>query len=50
MYKIGDYIIYANDGVCEVEDIGVLNIPGIDKQKFIIHLSQYMKMGKFSHQ
>ena len=33
MYKIGEFIIYGNDGVCEVEDIGMLNISGISKKK-----------------
>lgn len=31
MYEIGDYIIYSNHGVCRVEDIGSLDISGIDK-------------------
>lgn len=31
MYEIGDYIIYGNHGVCRVEDIGSLDISGIDK-------------------
>ncbi|SCI74593.1 CarD-like/TRCF domain [uncultured Clostridium sp.] len=33
MYKIGEYIIYGNDGVCKVEDVGVLNISGINKKR-----------------
>lgn len=31
MFEIGDYIIYGNHGVCRVEDIGGLNISGVDK-------------------
>lgn len=31
MYEIGDYIIYGNHGVCRVEEIGSLDISGIDK-------------------
>lgn len=31
MYELGDYIIYGNHGVCKVEDIGSLDIAGIDK-------------------
>ena len=50
MYKIGEYIIYGNDGVCKVEDVGVLNISGINKKEFTIHLNLYMKMEKYSHQ
>lgn len=33
MYKIGDFIIYGSNGVCEVEDIGLSNIPGSDKNR-----------------
>ena len=31
MYELGDYIIYGNHGVCKVEEIGGLDISGIDK-------------------
>ena len=30
MYELGDYIVYGNHGVCRVEDIGILNITGVD--------------------
>lgn len=33
MFEIGEYIVYGNHGVCRVEDIGNLNIPGIDKSR-----------------
>lgn len=33
MYKIGELIIYGNEGVCKVEDIGVPDISGINKNK-----------------
>jgi len=33
MFEIGEYIIYGNHGVCRVEDIGSLKIPGIDNSK-----------------
>ncbi|MGL6107006.1 CarD family transcriptional regulator [Romboutsia sp.] len=33
MYKIGEFIVYGNDGVCEIEDISELDIPGINKKK-----------------
>ncbi|HAH18950.1 CarD family transcriptional regulator [uncultured Eubacterium sp.] len=29
MFEIGDYIIYGNSGVCKVEAVGKLDIPGI---------------------
>lgn len=31
MYKIGEFIIYGSSGVCEVQNIGTLNIRGVDK-------------------
>lgn len=33
MYHINDLVIYGNIGVCKVENIGVPNISGIDKNK-----------------
>lgn len=33
MFEIGEHIIYGNHGVCKVEDIGSLDISGIDKSK-----------------
>jgi len=31
MYQINDLIVFGNNGVCKVENIGVPNISGIDK-------------------
>lgn len=33
VFQIGDYVICSNKGVCEVENITVLNISGADKEK-----------------
>lgn len=33
MYQIGDYIVYANSGVCKVQAVGRLEIEGIPKEK-----------------
>jgi CarD family transcriptional regulator len=33
MYKIGDYIVKSMNGVCRVEDITHLDIPGADRKK-----------------
>ena len=33
MFQVGDYVICSNKGVCEVENITVLNISGADKEK-----------------
>jgi len=33
MFRKGEYIIYGNSGVCEVIDIGTMNMPGAAKEK-----------------
>lgn len=33
MFEKGEYIIYSHNGICKVEDITHLDIPGIDKKK-----------------
>lgn len=33
MYKIGEFVVYGNEGVCEIENISELDIPGINKNK-----------------
>jgi CarD family transcriptional regulator len=33
MYKKGDYIVMAADGVCRVEDITHLDLPGVDQDR-----------------
>lgn len=33
MYQCGDYVVKTNNGVCKVEDIVHLDIPGVDKKK-----------------
>lgn len=46
MYKIGDMIIYANQGVCRVDEIGVPDITGITKDKVYYTLSPIYGDGK----
>lgn len=45
MYKIGEFIIYGNNGVCEVMDIGPLNISGINKDKIYYTLKPVYENG-----
>lgn len=33
MYRVGQYVVYGNKGVCTVEDITTLDISGVDKAK-----------------
>lgn len=46
MYKIGEFIVYGNEGVCEVENISELNIPGTDKIKNYYSLKPMHGNGK----
>lgn len=46
MYKVGEFIVYGNEGVCEVEDISNLNIPGINKKKSYYTLKPMHENGK----
>lgn len=39
MFKVGDYIIYGNTGVCKVEDIGTLNKTGISNERIYYTLT-----------
>ena len=33
MYKKGDYVVKIPDGICQIEQIGYLDIPGIKRTK-----------------
>lgn len=33
MFKIGEYVVYGMNGVCKVEEIGPMNLSGIDSNK-----------------
>lgn len=33
MFQVGDFIVYGSTGVCEVESIGTLDIPGMSKDR-----------------
>ncbi|MDD2568140.1 MAG: CarD family transcriptional regulator [Clostridia bacterium] len=39
MYQIGDLIVYGRNGVCRVENIGVLDVPSINKNQLYYTLS-----------
>lgn len=46
MYKIGEFVVYGNDGVCEVEDISKLDIQGINEKKNYYILKPMHENGK----
>ncbi|MCM1180494.1 MAG: CarD family transcriptional regulator [Clostridium sp.] len=33
MFKVGEYIVYGMNGVCEVEEIGPMNLSGVDSDR-----------------
>lgn len=39
MFEAGSYIIYGTKGVCKVDAIGTINVPGVDKQRLYYTLS-----------
>lgn len=39
MFEAGSYIIYGTKGVCRVEAVGSINVPGIDRQRLYYTLS-----------
>ena len=44
MFEVGDFIIYGSKGVCQIQKIGPLEMPGVSKEKLYYTLSQvYLK-------
>jgi len=46
MYQIGDLIIYGSYGVCKVETIGKIEIPGVDTDRIYYTLCPLYERGK----
>ena len=36
MFKIGDFVINATNGICEITDVVTMNISGTDKEYFLL--------------
>ena len=45
MYKKGEYIICGSNGICQVEDITTLDIPGIDHKRMYYLLKPVFSSG-----
>ena len=44
MFRVGDYVIYENSGVCKIEAIGFLDVVGMAKDREYYTLRpEYMK-------
>ena len=46
MYKIGEFVVYGSEGVCEVENIKKLNISEFNKNKTYYILKPMHENGK----
>jgi len=40
MYNIGEYVVYGNKGVCRIDKIGPIDIPGMNKERDYYTMSQ----------
>ncbi len=45
MFEIGDYVVYGNKGVCQIKDVGPINMPGVSKDKLYYTLDQIFLRG-----
>lgn len=45
MFNVGDYIVYGNSGVCKVEEIGKLNVSGIQNDHIYYTLNPVYSKG-----
>ena len=41
MFQKNDYVIYGSNGVCKIQDIGPLDMPGIPKERIYYTLVPY---------
>lgn len=45
MFKIGEYVVYGNKGVCQIKDVGPISMPGVSKDKKYYTLDQIFLRG-----
>ena len=45
MFEIGTYVVYGNTGICRIEDITTLDIPGTDKERLYYVMSPIHEQG-----
>ena len=45
MFEVGEYVVYGNKGVCKVNSVGPVDIPGIPKERQYYTLSQVYTRG-----
>ncbi len=45
MFEIGEFVVYGNNGVCKVEDIGTIDVPGLPKDRVYYTLKPHKTKG-----
>ena len=45
MFEKGDYIVYGSTGICVVEDISTMDLPGISKERLYYVMAPYRQAG-----
>lgn len=45
MYKVGDFIVHGSNGVCVVDDIGNMDVPGVPSDRLYYTLRPYYIKG-----
>lgn len=45
MFKKGDYIVYGSTGICVIEDITTMDLPGIAKERLYYVMLPYRRNG-----
>lgn len=36
MFEIGNYVVHAGEGICEISDITMMNVSGADRKYYIL--------------
>lgn len=45
MYSVGDYVVYGTTGVCEIKEIGPIDLPGVSKDRVYYTMSPFYSRG-----
>lgn len=45
MFKVGEYVVYGNKGVCQIKNVGPIDMPGVSKDRDYYTMSQVYLRG-----
>ena len=45
MFKVGEYVVYGNKGVCQIKSVGPIDMPGVPKDREYYTMSQVYLRG-----